>query len=122
MSNRHLRVLFVWGMSLAPVLGAGPDEKALADARGRIDAIDTRIVSLLNERAKIVLEIGRIKQQMNMPVRAPRRVEEVLGKVAQQNQGPLTPQAVKRIYERIIVEMTALESAEMHKGPRSNPE
>ncbi|MBI3696645.1 MAG: chorismate mutase [Acidobacteria bacterium] len=85
-------------------------DKALAAERARIDAVDARIVSLLNERAKIVQQIGRIKQKGGMPVVAPGRVEEVLRKVTGHNTGPLSAAAMKRIYERIIEEMTALES------------
>ena len=86
-------------------------EKALAERRAQIDAIDARLVSLLNERARIVQEIGRIKRQMNAPVSAPKREQEVLRNVRQHNTGPLSPEAVARIYERVIAEMTALEQS-----------
>ena len=96
--------------SWAPVAAqAVAADKALAAERERIDAIDARIVSLLNERAKIVQQIGRIKQKAGMPVAAPSRAEEVRRKAAGHNTGPLSAAAVKRIYERIIEEMTALE-------------
>jgi chorismate mutase-like protein len=90
----------------------GPGQ-ALADCRRRIDAVDARMVALLNERARIVQEVGRIKQQMHAPVTAPKRVDAVLRKVAERNPGPLPNDAVQRIYREIIQEMTAFEQTEM---------
>jgi len=44
-----------------------------ADARRRIDSVDQRLVNLLNERARIVEEVGRIKKTRRLPVTDPRR-------------------------------------------------
>ncbi|HYM09730.1 MAG TPA: chorismate mutase [Bryobacterales bacterium] len=114
---------FVWIASLAVALAApglaqsaGSADQALADCRRRIDAVDARIVALLSERAKIVQEVGRIKQQMRAPVAAPKRVDEVLRKVAARNPGPLPNEAVERIYRQIIQEMTDFERAEIQRG------
>ena len=38
-------------------------EKALARHRQRIDLLDKQIISLLNERARIALDIGRIRKR-----------------------------------------------------------
>ena len=105
------RVLLILGLAVAAqAQDRAASDQALAAERARIDAVDARIVVLLNERAKIVQQIGRIKQKAGMPIVAPSRVEEVLRKAAAHNAGPLSEAAVKRIYERIIEEMTALES------------
>ena len=61
-----------------------PDDAAaqeLAPLRSQIDALDGRIVRLLNERAEIVVRIGHLKQKSNEPVYAPDREQVVLGKV-----------------------------------------
>jgi chorismate mutase-like protein len=79
--------------------------KALADCRERIDAVDRRILALLNERGRIVEEVGRIKSASGMPILEPKREEDVLRNVGEHNQGPLEPEAVKRIFERVITEM-----------------
>ena len=62
--------------------------KALSDCRERIDAIDRRLLALLNERTRIVEQIGRIKQECKMPVYEPKREEEVLGNIDEHNGGP----------------------------------
>ena len=49
----------------------------LSDCRSRIDVVDRRIVALLNERTRIVEQIGRIKRQMEMPIYEPKREDEV---------------------------------------------
>lgn len=83
--------------------------KSLADCRDRIDQVDRRLLMLLNERTRIVEQIGEIKQQINMPVYEPKREEQVFANVIGHNEGPLTPDAVKRIFERIIDEMRTLQ-------------
>lgn len=83
--------------------------KALADCRERIDQIDRGLLMLLNERTRIVEQIGEIKQQTSMPIYEPKREEQVFENVAGHNEGPLPPDAVKRIFERIIDEMRTLQ-------------
>ena len=88
----------------------------LSDCRSRIDVVDRRIVALLNERTRIVEQIGRIKGQMRMPIYEPKREDQVFANVMESNPGPLTPEAVKRIFERIIDEMRVVQKLKMEKG------
>lgn len=81
----------------------------LADCRRRIDALDLSILALLNERTKVVEEIGRIKQELGLPVYEPKREDDVFHNVTAHNQGPLPPEAVRRLFERIIDEMRTLQ-------------
>ena len=53
----------------------------LADCRRQIDAVDVKIVELLNERTQIVHEIGRIKQQFALPIYEPKREDQVFENV-----------------------------------------
>ncbi len=87
--------------------------KALTDCRERIDSIDRRLLALLNERTRIVEQIGRIKQECKMPVYEPKREEEVQGNIAEHNEGPMAPEAARRIFERIIDEMRTLQRLKM---------
>ena len=77
----------------------------LARCRERIDALDLRLLDLLNQRTTIVEEIGRIKQDLRMGIYEPKREEQVFSNILSHNRGPLPPDAVKRIFERIIDEM-----------------
>jgi chorismate mutase len=88
----------------------------LYDCRSRIDVVDRRIVALLNERARIVEQIGQIKGQMQMPIYEPKREDEVFANVIASNPGPLAPEAAKRIFERIIDEMRVVQKLKMEKG------
>jgi chorismate mutase len=87
--------------------------KALTDCRDRINAIDRRLLALLNERTRIVEQIGRIKQECKMPIYEPKREEEVLRNIAEHNAGPMEQQAARRIFERIIDEMRTLQRMRM---------
>jgi chorismate mutase len=87
--------------------------KALADCRERIDALDRRMLALLNERTRIVQQIGHIKEESGMPVYEPKREEQVLKNVEDHNSGPMDPEAVRRIFERIIDEMRALQHMQL---------
>ena len=85
----------------------------LADCRQRIDAVDLKILALLNERTSIVEEIGRIKQRLTLPIYEPKREETVFGNVTSHNTGPLGSDAVKRVFERIIDEMRTVQRDKM---------
>jgi chorismate mutase len=92
--------------------------KALAVCRDRIDDLDRRILELLNERTRVVEEIGRVKQHLDLPIYEPRRENEVFANVTGHNTGPLTPDGVKRVFERIIDEMRNVQRLRMleHNG------
>lgn len=85
--------------------------QALARQRAKIDALDAQIVLLLNQRARVVQEVGRIKRKDGLAIADPRRAEEVLLQIAAKNRGPLPNENLLRIYERIIAEMTAFEAS-----------
>ena len=85
----------------------------LADCRKRIDAVDLKILALLNERTQIVEEIGRIKQHLTLPIYEPKREDQVFHNVMSSNPGPLSGEAVKRVFERIIDEMRTVQRDKM---------
>jgi chorismate mutase-like protein len=81
----------------------------LEEFRVLIDDVDRRIVALLNERTSVVQEIGRVKRQAQLPIYEPKREDQVFANITQSNRGPLTPEAVRRIFERIIDEMRTIQ-------------
>jgi chorismate mutase len=87
--------------------------RALTASRQRIDHIDDQIVKLLNERAAVVREVGIVKTRFHAPATAPGREEQVLGRVSHQARAPLTPEAVRKIYQTLLAEMSAMEDREM---------
>jgi chorismate mutase-like protein len=74
------------------------------DWRIRIDMIDSKIVELLNERAKCAIAIGKIKAERGMRVHNPEREKIVLDRAKEHNLGPLDHGAVQRIFHQIIEE------------------
>ena len=77
--------------------------------RKQIDALDERLVALLNERAAHALEIGRLKESVDMEVYQPQREVVVLEQVRSASRGPLDADAITRIFERIIDENRRME-------------
>jgi chorismate mutase-like protein len=85
----------------------------LDEFRVLIDDVDRRIVDLLNERTRTVEEIGRVKKHADLPIYEPRREEMVFANITGHNQGPLTPDGLRRIFERIIDEMRTIQRVRM---------
>lgn len=91
------------------------DWKELDRRRLEIDELDRRLLALLNERTRVVEEIGRIKRRLKLPIYEPRREDEVYENIAQHNHGPLPGGAVRRVFERIIDEMRTVQKVRMEQ-------
>lgn len=72
--------------------------------RAEIDAIDDKLLRLLNERAAIALRVGEVKRRNNTSLCDHNRESEVLTRLSRQNPGPLDEQNVTSIFQRIIDE------------------
>jgi len=70
----------------------------LDELRQRIDAIDIELVKLLNERARVVIEIGNLKNYSERPIYAPEREKEIFEKITGANEGPLPDVTLKAIW------------------------
>jgi chorismate mutase len=89
----------------------------LDDLRRDIDRVDEVLVRLLNERARCVCEVGRLKKEGGLDVYQPDREKEVLAHVRSvAAEGPLGAEAVGRLFERIIDEARRLERRVVHDG------
>lgn len=81
----------------------------LDDLRQRIDELDEQIVVMLNQRAGCALQIGELKDALGLEIYQPDRERAVLAHVRGINRGPLTDDAIVRLFERIIDEARRLE-------------
>src|ERR1700722_6048041 len=81
----------------------------LEQLRLQIDQIDAQIVDLLNSRARVVVEIGKIKQSQGTPIYAPDREKAVLDKVRKLNHGPLPDRCLEAVYRELMSGSFALE-------------
>ena len=87
----------------------------LDDLRKDIDRVDEVLVRLLNERARVVCEIGRLKKDRGVEVYQPEREKQVIAHVRSvAAEGPLGPEAIARLFERIIDEARRLERRVVH--------
>lgn len=77
--------------------------------RQQIDQIDEQIVKLLNDRAKVVVEIGKIKHSHKAPLFAPDREKLILERIRALNQGPLTNRCLEAVYREVMSGSLALE-------------
>lgn len=90
----------------------------LAECRAAIDKVDVQILELLNERTRIVEQIGKVKQQLTLPIYEPKREDQVYSNIVSNNHGPLPDDAVKRVFERIIDEMRTIQQQRMREGSK----
>jgi chorismate mutase len=87
----------------------------LDDLRKDIDRVDEVLVRLLNERARCACEIGKIKKEQNVEIYQPDREKQVLEHVKSvAAEGPLEPEAIARLFERIMDEARRLERRVVH--------
>jgi chorismate mutase len=84
-------------------------EWLLAECRRKIDALDLQLRQLLNQRAEIVKDVVRAKEQLSMPVYEARREEDVVRKVLTGNPGPLSDDALRHVFETIMGEMRQIQ-------------
>ena len=88
----------------APDIPAHPSEDDMAPWRQRIDILDRIMLLVMNERVQCANALGAIKKKMGLPVYFPKREAEVIRNVLAGNKGPLSDDAVRRLFERVIDE------------------
>lgn len=81
----------------------------LTPLREQIDAIDQQLLALMNHRAMLALQIGKVKHSQGLPVYDPQREARVLANLRAQNKGPLSETAIIAIYSQIIKACRSIE-------------
>lgn len=85
----------------------------LEKVRQAIDRLDSQIVNLLNQRAKLAVEVSHHKRRSNLPVFAPDRESKLFARLKALGQaGPLTQAALQAIYREIISASLALQAVQ----------
>jgi chorismate mutase/prephenate dehydratase len=84
----------------------------LQEIRSNIDAVDEQIQILLNRRAQLAEAVAKAKfaQEENPVFYRPEREAQLLRKVMQRNQGPLSNETVARLFREIMSACLALEA------------
>jgi chorismate mutase/prephenate dehydratase len=83
----------------------------LNQLRKKIDQLDARIVGLLNERAAISLEIGKVKIKDKKGIYSPDREKKVLDRIKSLSHGPMTHESFEAVYREIMSSSLSLEKS-----------
>jgi chorismate mutase/prephenate dehydratase len=89
--------------------GSSKATASLKHLRGSIDKLDLQILDLVNKRAALAAEIGKVKNDHGAEVFTPAREEEVLKNVLEANKGPLDEGTIRAIYREIMSGSRALQ-------------
>jgi chorismate mutase len=84
-------------------------QEKVRELRERVDQVDRELIRALNERARIVQEIMVLKTEAGAAVYDPRREEEILQRVVEQNTGPIYDSSMRDIFELILHRIRDLE-------------
>src|SRR5579871_2528736 len=85
------------------------EPRPLSEIRADIDRIDADLIRLLNERAKLALEVGQIKGRDGKPYFTPEREREIFERIRLTNPGPLEPSQLVSIFREVISAARAAE-------------
>src|SRR5512138_959092 len=77
-------------------------EMDLEGPRNEIDRIDSELVRLLNERARVSQEVARRKAQEKGDIFVPSREQQVIDNVLAASTGPLKAEHLRSIYREIF--------------------
>ncbi len=84
--------------------------------RRKIDAIDRRIVALLNERTQVSRDVGRAKIDAGRRgIRDAEREREILLRVSMANAGPMPQADLLAVYRRLFAVSRALEARDRRR-------
>jgi chorismate mutase/prephenate dehydratase len=82
---------------------------SLKTIRTQIDKLDHHILELVNKRAALAAEIGKVKNDHGAEVFSPAREEEVLHNVLEANKGPLDENTIRAIFRELMSGSRALQ-------------
>jgi chorismate mutase/prephenate dehydratase len=85
-------------------------DSPLGELRRRIDAVDDEILRLLNSRAELAIEVGKVKKGEKLGFHVPNREREILERLGAQNPGPFPADAVRTVFKEIISASVGLQA------------
>ncbi|MBN2372534.1 prephenate dehydratase [bacterium] len=93
----------------------------LEELRENIDKLDRQILQILNDRANIVKQIARIKQETHREYHDPAREEEILRNLQRLNPGSFPSMAVRPVFREIMSACLSLEKpiSVVYLGPEA---
>ena len=85
------------------------EDPTLEALRREIDAIDDQILALVVQRVKKVVAVGDYKRERGLAIYDPERERRMIGRLSALAVDPLTPDTVRRVFERLIDESRTIE-------------
>src|SRR6476659_4276929 len=89
--------------------GAISRTPTIASLRAKVDRVDQELVRLMNDRAQLALEIGKVKSTSGISAYAPAREDEVLSRLRSLRTGPLADRCGRAVFREIISGSRSLE-------------
>jgi len=74
----------------------------LMERRKELDLINQKLLTLLNQRLRITLEIGKVKKEMGKKIYDTEREKEILDRLKRENTGPLKEKDLEKIFTTIM--------------------
>ena len=74
----------------------------LIKRRKKLDLINEKLLTLLNQRLRITLEIGKVKKEMGKKIHDAGREKEILDRLKRKNKGPLKEEDLRKIFMAIM--------------------
>jgi len=74
----------------------------LIKRRKELDLINRKLLTLLNQRLRISLEIGKVKKEMGKKIYDAEREKEILDRLKRKNRGPLEERDLRKIFMTIM--------------------
>ncbi|RIH82179.1 Phospho-2-dehydro-3-deoxyheptonate aldolase [Meiothermus luteus] len=84
-------------------------DQRILDLRKEVDRVNRELLRLLSERGRLVSEIGRVQTELGIPHYDPKREEEMLAYLTQENPGPFPAETIKRLFKEIFKASLELE-------------
>lgn len=85
-------------------------DRVIERLRGRIDAVDRKLLALLSERGKLVEDVGRRKRKIGATFHQPGRERAVIARLVAENRGPYADEAIEAVFREVMSASLALES------------
>lgn len=90
-----------------------PVDDDLAALRVAIDAVDDKLLELLNQRGALANRVAELKQAGDRPFYVPQRERAIVDRLQEKNPGPFPTSAIRPVFQEIISACLSLEG-----GPR----
>src|SRR2546427_5375149 len=83
---------------------------SVEDWRAEINALDIELLRLLNQRARLALNVGESKRDAGVHLCDHTREREVIERMCEANEGPLDDRAVVELFRAIIHESRRIQT------------